>query len=110
MLMHRPAIVRSCPFCSSWVSQSMSGTLRLTASWIVSQHPEWGETPIAVVVPRGEIDTDAVTAELTALCRAELAGYKQPRRFVFRTEFPLGPAGKILKRVIADDLRAVAAE
>ncbi len=72
--------------------------------------PEWGETPIAVVVPRGEIDTDAVTAELTALCRAELAGYKQPRRFVFRTEFPLGPAGKILKRVIADDLRAVAAE
>ncbi|WP_330256190.1 acyl--CoA ligase [Nocardia sp. NBC_00565] len=71
--------------------------------------PEWGETPVAVVVPRGDIDVEAVTAELTALCRSELAGYKQPRRFVFRSEFPLGPAGKILKRVIADDLRAVAA-
>ncbi|PYE17010.1 acyl-CoA synthetase (AMP-forming)/AMP-acid ligase II [Williamsia limnetica] len=66
--------------------------------------PEWGETPIAVVVPKGNIHEDAVTAELTALCRAELAGYKQPRRFEFRTEFPLGPAGKILKRVIADSL------
>ncbi|WP_216693591.1 class I adenylate-forming enzyme family protein [Dietzia psychralcaliphila] len=72
--------------------------------------PEWGETPIAVVVPRGDIDTEVVSTELAALCRAELAGYKQPRRFVFRSEFPLGPAGKILKRVIADDLRTVTAE
>ncbi|NMD61401.1 UNVERIFIED_ORG: acyl-CoA synthetase (AMP-forming)/AMP-acid ligase II [Nocardia globerula] len=69
--------------------------------------PEWGETPVAVVVPRGEVDEEILTAELTALCRAELAGYKQPRRFVFRSEFPLGPAGKILKRVIADDLHVV---
>ena len=68
--------------------------------------PEWGETPIAVVVPRGEIDVESVTAELTALCRAELAGYKQPRRFEFRTGLPLGPAGKILKREIADALVA----
>jgi acyl-CoA synthetase (AMP-forming)/AMP-acid ligase II len=67
--------------------------------------PEWGETPIAVVVPKGEIDEDQVIGELTALCRAELAGYKQPRRFEFRSEFPLGPAGKILKRVIAESLR-----
>lgn len=67
--------------------------------------PEWGETPVAVVVPKGDIDTDTVAGELTALCRAELAGYKQPRRFEFRTEFPLGPAGKILKREIAESLR-----
>ena len=72
--------------------------------------PEWGETPVAGGVPRGEVDVEVVTTELTALCRAELAGYKQPRRFVFRSEFPLGPAGKILNRVLADELRAVAAE
>jgi acyl-CoA synthetase (AMP-forming)/AMP-acid ligase II len=71
--------------------------------------PEWGETPVAVVVPEQDCDTDSLTAELTALCRAELAGYKQPRRFEYRTEFPLGPAGKILKRVIADDLAPAAA-
>ena len=31
-VMHRPSMVRSEPFWSSWVSQSMSGTLRLIAS------------------------------------------------------------------------------
>lgn len=68
--------------------------------------PEWGETPVAVVVPKGTIDEDALRTELTALCRAELAGYKQPRRFEFWSELPLGPAGKILKREVAGSLVA----
>ncbi|MEE2059162.1 class I adenylate-forming enzyme family protein [Rhodococcus artemisiae] len=72
--------------------------------------PEWGETPVAVVVPRSSVDTESLAAELTSLCRAELAGYKQPRRFEFRSEMPLGPAGKILKRVVADDLITVGAK
>jgi len=67
--------------------------------------PEWGETPIAVVIPKPHVtDLGGLTAELTTLCRAELAGYKQPRRFEYRTEFPLGPAGKILKREIANQV------
>ncbi|MCW2687059.1 MAG: AMP-dependent synthetase and ligase [Mycobacterium sp.] len=67
--------------------------------------PEWGETPVAVVIPKDHVtDRDGLTAELTALCRAELAGYKQPRRFEYREEFPLGPAGKILKREIANQV------
>lgn len=67
--------------------------------------PEWGETPVAVVVPKRHVtDRDRLTAELSALCRAELAGYKQPRRFEYRDEFPLGPAGKILKREIANQV------
>ncbi len=70
--------------------------------------PEWGETPVAAVIARDGFDPDGLTAELQALCRSELAGYKQPRRFVYRSEFPLGPAGKILKRRIAEDLRVVA--
>ena len=70
--------------------------------------PEWGETPVAVVIPKSHADDQAtLTAELTALCRAELAGYKQPRRFVYWTEFPLGPAGKILKREIANQVNQV---
>ena len=70
--------------------------------------PEWGETPVAAVIPKSHVsDQDALTAELTALCRAELAGYKQPRRFVFWREFPLGPAGKILKREIANQVNHV---
>jgi len=70
--------------------------------------PEWGETPVAAVIPKAHVsDQDALTAELAALCRAELAGYKQPRRFVFWREFPLGPAGKILKREIANQVSHV---
>jgi acyl-CoA synthetase (AMP-forming)/AMP-acid ligase II len=69
---------------------------------------EWGETPVAVVIPKSHVsDQDALTAELVTLCRTELAGYKQPRRFVYWTEFPLGPAGKILKREIANQVNQV---
>jgi acyl-CoA synthetase (AMP-forming)/AMP-acid ligase II len=71
--------------------------------------PEWGETPVAVVIPKSHVsEQDALTDELAALCRAELAGYKQPRRFAFWREFPLGPAGKILKREIANQVNQVA--
>jgi acyl-CoA synthetase (AMP-forming)/AMP-acid ligase II len=70
--------------------------------------PDWGETPVAVVIPKSHVnDHAALTAELTALCRAELAGYKQPRQFEYRDDFPLGPAGKILKREIANQVTHV---
>jgi acyl-CoA synthetase (AMP-forming)/AMP-acid ligase II len=65
--------------------------------------PEWGETPVAVVVPKGAPDP-ALEEQLRELCRGNLAGYKQPRRFEFRTELPLGPAGKILKREVRAEL------
>ncbi|MGD1257040.1 class I adenylate-forming enzyme family protein [Mycobacterium seoulense] len=70
--------------------------------------PEWGETPVAAVIPKSHVrDEKTLTDELAALCRAELAGYKQPRRFEYRGEFPLGPAGKILKHEIANQVRHV---
>ncbi|EUA51448.1 putative fatty-acid--CoA ligase domain protein [Mycobacterium xenopi 3993] len=33
-------------------------------------------------------DRDRLTSELSSLCRAELAGYKQPRRFEYCDELP----------------------
>jgi acyl-CoA synthetase (AMP-forming)/AMP-acid ligase II len=65
---------------------------------------EWGETPVAVIVPKGTVDTATFEAQLRELCRENLAGYKQPRTFVFRTELPLGPAGKVLKRELRTEL------
>ena len=65
--------------------------------------PEWGETPVAVIVPKGSPDPALLDA-VDALCRDNLAGYKRPRRFEFRTELPLGPAGKILKREVRAEL------
>jgi acyl-CoA synthetase (AMP-forming)/AMP-acid ligase II len=63
-------------------------------------HPEWGETPVAVIVPRTGVDVHRLEDRLRRLCRDELASYKQPRRFEFRSELPQTPAGKILKREI----------
>ena len=67
-------------------------------------HTEWGETPIAVIVPRGDADAGRLEADLRELCRRQLGGYKQPREYEFRTELPLGPACKVLKREIKASL------
>jgi acyl-CoA synthetase (AMP-forming)/AMP-acid ligase II len=69
--------------------------------------PEWGETPVAVVVGKGAPDP-GLEESLRVHCRGNLAGYKQPRRFEFRDELPLGPAGKILKREVRAALLAPA--
>jgi len=55
---------------------------------------KWGEVPIAFVARHDDsLNEDA----LTALCRAELAGYKQPKgiRFIGFDEFPRSTSGKI---------------
>jgi fatty-acyl-CoA synthase len=56
--------------------------------------PAWGEVPVAFVARRDEALTDA---DLVALCRAQLAGYKRPKqvRFIGLEEFPRSTTGKI---------------
>jgi fatty-acyl-CoA synthase len=56
--------------------------------------PRWGEVPVAFVARRDP----ALTAEdLQRRCRAELAGYKQPKeiRFIAVDDFPRSASGKI---------------
>jgi len=61
----------------------------------------WGELVHAVVVT----DEGAVTAaELGAHAREQIAGYKVPRSWTFRTDpLPLSAAGKVLKRALRDE-------
>jgi fatty-acyl-CoA synthase len=58
--------------------------------------PKWGEVPVAFVARR---DASLDEAALHARCRAELAGYKQPKRIAFIAieEFPRSASGKILR-------------
>jgi fatty-acyl-CoA synthase len=60
----------------------------------------WGERVVAVVVaaPGRLLDP----AEITAFCRARLAGFKVPRQVVIREALPRNPSGKVLKRVLRD--------
>jgi len=56
----------------------------------------WGEVPVAFVVRRPE--AAATEVDLAAHCRAGLAGFKVPKRFVFLDALPRNPSGKVLKR------------
>ncbi|QUH03087.1 long-chain-fatty-acid--CoA ligase [Saccharopolyspora erythraea] len=58
--------------------------------------PRWGETPLAVIVPR-DADSPPTAAEVEAWCRQRLAGYKCPRRISVVAELPRNPSGKVLK-------------
>lgn len=62
----------------------------------------WGERPVAVVqpVPGKTLDLEA----LSAWCRQHLAGFKVPRELVIVDTLPRNPSGKVLKRVLREQL------
>jgi fatty-acyl-CoA synthase len=62
----------------------------------------WGERPVAVVVMAdgAVLNADAILAH----CRAKLAGFKVPKAVVLRDRLPRNPSGKVLKRVLREEL------
>ncbi len=64
-------------------------------------HPKWGETPLAVIVPRDSADPPS-HAEIETHCRAHLAHYKRPRHIAVVDALPRNAAGKVLKNVLRD--------
>lgn len=61
-------------------------------------HPEWGETPLALVVLEKSAEPPETQA-LMEFLRQRLAGYKLPRGgILFVNELPRNAAGKVLKR------------
>jgi long-chain acyl-CoA synthetase len=60
--------------------------------------PVKGERVVAYVRLKPSMAADA--EGLRKHCEAQLARYKLPEKFVFDTEIPKSPAGKILKRVL----------
>ena len=65
---------------------------------------KWGERVVAVVVlhPGAELDLDKVQVH----CRTQLAGFKVPKQLVCLQSMPRNPSGKILKRVLRNQLTA----
>jgi long-chain acyl-CoA synthetase len=61
---------------------------------------KWGETPLAVVVPRAGMTIDS--AELIAFTREHLAHYKCPTAVEVLDALPRNPSGKILKRELRE--------
>lgn len=63
---------------------------------------KWGERPVAVIVLAEGAALDAET--LVAHCRSRLAAFKVPKDIVLRDELPRNPSGKVLKRVLRQEL------
>jgi acyl-CoA synthetase (AMP-forming)/AMP-acid ligase II len=61
---------------------------------------EWGQQVAAAVVLKPAMTTNEV--DLTAFCRAQLAGYKIPRRFRFVEFLPKTASGKIERKAVID--------
>ena len=76
------------------------------ADAVVVRRPDarWGEVPVAVVARKEETLTGG---ELLARCRAELAGYKQPKDIVFVSlaDLPRSTTGKIQRHEVEAWLR-----
>ncbi|MFA5664143.1 long-chain-fatty-acid--CoA ligase [Castellaniella sp.] len=66
---------------------------------------QWGERVVAVVVlaPGESLTLD----ELAAHCAQYLASFKVPRALYLVDELPRNPSGKVLKRVVRDNLQAL---
>ena len=64
--------------------------------------PTWGERVAAVVVLKaGGLLT---LAQLRAHCEGRLGGFKTPRQLIVRDALPRNPSGKVLKRVLREEL------
>ncbi|MGE2734678.1 acyl-CoA synthetase [Mycolicibacterium vaccae] len=65
-------------------------------------HPTWVEAVVAAVVVRAGTEVDE--AALLEHCRTHLAGFKTPKQFFFVESLPKNPSGKLLKRVLREQL------
>ncbi|OLO27855.1 long-chain fatty acid--CoA ligase [Alkalihalophilus pseudofirmus] len=63
--------------------------------------PYRGETVKAFVVTKEGVSVSE--KELDAFCRDQLAAYKVPRHYEFRTELPKTMVGKVLRRVLVEE-------
>ena len=67
---------------------------------IATPDERWIEAICAVVVAKEDVSAD----DLLAHARTRLAGYKIPKRIEFADELPRNASGKLLKRVLRDEI------
>jgi len=73
----------------------------LKAAVVPVPSDEWGETPMAIVVP--EADADLTEAEVIEFTEERLAGYKTPTAVQFWDDLPETATGKVQKYEIREE-------
>ena len=61
-------------------------------------HPDFGESPVAVLVTEGAVDQSSLETAVAS----RLARFKHPRRYIFLDELPRNTMGKVQKNVLRD--------
>ncbi len=72
------------------------------AAVVAGPHPDWGETPVAFVVPAAGAATSP--EDLRAFLRERLSHFKVPTRFITVADLPRTASGKIRKAVLRQRL------
>jgi fatty-acyl-CoA synthase len=92
------------------IEQVLLASPRVAEAVVVVRRPDprWGEVPVAFVAPR---DPALTEAEVVALCRGGIAGYKLPKRVLFlpEAEFPRSTSGKVQRHLLEARLPSIAA-
>lgn len=89
------------------VERVLCGIPGVAAAAVVPAPDErWGEVGHAFVELRPGVAAELPQERVRTLCRAELAGYKVPRRVTLLDALPLGPTGKVDKRQLQAWARA----
>ncbi len=76
------------------------------AAVVAIPDPYAGERPLAYVALKA--GQTATADDLIAYCKSRLASFKAPSRIEFRDDLPKLPTGKVLRRVLRDEARALA--
>jgi acyl-CoA synthetase (AMP-forming)/AMP-acid ligase II len=76
----------------------------LEASVVGRAHPDWGEEPVAFIVPRS--GAKIAIGELDRLCLGAIARYKRPRAYYIVDTLPKNTYGKVLKTALREQLQA----
>ncbi|MBI4590495.1 MAG: long-chain fatty acid--CoA ligase [Candidatus Rokubacteria bacterium] len=80
----------------------------LEAAVVGRPDPRWGEVPLAFVVLRE--GAKATEEELRQFCLERLAKFKVPRDVRVIDTLPRNPSGKVLKRVLREEVRGLTGE
>ena len=76
----------------------------LEVAIVGAPHDKWGETPIAMVVPRDANDAPT-SEEIIAFAGERLASYKKPTQVMILDALPRNASGKVLKAPLREQAR-----
>ncbi len=77
----------------------------LESAVVAAPHPDFGESPVAVLVPETGVTLDVSVIERAV--SAELASFKRPKTYVILPELPRNTMGKVQKNILREDYKNV---